>query len=406
MTPLRVLYLHFTGAFGGASRSLYEVLAELTPQHVSPMFVTQRGTVVDFFLKLGPVVSTKGLTQFDNTRYSYYRGTRWLVLLRELAYLPYTIRALRGAKRQFGDVDIIHVNEFTGLITLWLTKQYFKAPAIVHVRSVARDDSRSLRTRLVNFMFHKLADRVIAIDQNVRASLPASLPVKIIHNSFRVKAQVDTEENNRALAKLSPTSFKVGFVGNLLKVKGIYELLQAALTLRDKGIDVEFVIVGDDAKPSTGFKSRVVKALGLQQNSKAEVERFLDDHQLRSIVHLLGFTSNIGQIYRAMDVLCFPSHYDAPGRPIFEAAFYGVPSIVAVRNPYEDTLIHGETGLAIASKAPDEISAAVEYLIAHPEKRKAMGDAALTLAKNNFSVTQNSGELLFFYKELIQKNQK
>lgn len=404
MIPIRVLYIHFTGAFGGASRSLFEALSEMSQEDVRPMFLTQHGTVIEFFSKLGPVVSARGLSQFDNTRYSHYRGVRWVVLLRELAYLPSTIHALRTAKRQFGDVDLIHVNEFTGLMTLWLAQLYFKAPALVHVRSVARNEPRSLRTRLENYLFRKLAAGVVAIDQNVRASLPANQPVEIIHNSFRVKAQVDTEENSRALAKLSATSFKVGFVGNLLEVKGIYELLQAALTLRDKGVNVEFVIVGDDAKPSTGLKSCVIKALGLQQNSKAEVERFLNDHQLRSIVHLLGFTSNIGQIYRAMDVLCFPSHYDAPGRPIFEAAFYGVPSIVAVRNPYEDTLIHGETGLAIASKAADEISAAVEYLIAHPEKRKAMGDAARSLAHNNFDVRHNSAQLFLLYKELVHNS--
>jgi glycosyltransferase involved in cell wall biosynthesis len=401
MSPIRVLCIHFTGAFGGASRSLFEALSEISPEDVRPMFLTQHGSVVDFFSKLGPVVATRGLSQFDNTRYSHYRGMRWVVLLRELAYLPFTILALRTAKRQFGDIDLIHVNEFTGLMTLWLAQLYFKAPALVHVRSLARTEVRSLRSRLEIYLFRKLAAGVVAIDQNVRSSLPAGLPVKIIHNSFRVKAQIDTEENSRALAELSPTSFKVGFVGNLLKVKGIFELLQAALSLRDEGIDVEFVIVGDDAKPSTGLKSRVIKALGLQQNSKADIERFLDDHQLRSIVHLLGFTSNIGQIYRAMDVLCFPSHFDAPGRPIFEAAFYGVPSIVAVKNPCDDTLIHGETGLAIASKSTDEISAAVKYLIAHPEKRKAMGAAALTLAKNNFDVSQNSRDLLFFYNKLI-----
>jgi len=403
MSPIRVLCIHFTGAFGGASRSLFEALSEMSPEDVRPMFLTQRGSVVDFFSKLGPVVGTRGLSQFDNTRYSHYRGVRWVVLLREIAYLPFTIRALRTAKRQFGDVDLIHVNEFTGLMTLWLAQLYFKAPALVHVRSLARDEPRSIRTRVENYLFRKLVAGVVAIDQNVRSSLPADLSVKIIHNSFRVKSQVDTEENSRAIANLSPTAFKVGFVGNLLKVKGIFELLQAALLLRDEGTDVEFIVVGDDAKPSTGLKSRVVKALGLQQNSKAEIERFLDDHHLRPIVHLLGFRSNIGQIYRAMDVLCFPSHLDAPGRPIFEAAFNGVPSIVAVRNPCNDTLIHGETGLAIASKSAHEISVTLKYLIAHPEKRKAMGCAALTLAKNNFDVSKNSIELLLFYRELITK---
>lgn len=398
MTPLRILYLHFTGAFGGASRSLYEVLAELAPQHVSPIFITQQGTVVDFFSNLGPVVSVKGLTQFNNTHYGYYQGARWLVLLRELLYLPYTIYAIRAAKRQFGEVDIIHVNEFTGLFTLWLARQYFKAPAIVHVRSVARDDSGSLRTRLVNFMFHKLADRVIAIDQNVRASLPANLPVSVIHNSFRVKAQADTAEITQTLARLSPTSFKVAFVGNLLKVKGIIELIQAARILKSKGLDIKFILVGDDVKPSKGIKSSVLSALGLQQNSRAEVERLLDEYDLRDNIHLLGFTSNIGQVYRFVNVLCFPSHYDAPGRPIFEAAFYGKPSIVAVQKPYDDTLIHGVTGLAISPKSADEIVSAIEFLMDNPDKCLSMGAAAKALAENNFDVVRNSAELLSVYK--------
>jgi glycosyltransferase involved in cell wall biosynthesis len=399
---LRILYLHFTGAFGGASRSLFEVVSELTPEHVNPMFVTQHGSVVNFFSSLGPVVSAKGLTQLDNTRYSHYRGARWLVLLRELAYLPSTIRALRVAKRQFGKIDLIHVNEFTGLISLWLAKLFFHAPAIVHVRSVARDDVSSLRTRFVNYLFKKLAVRIIAIDQNVRASLPASLPVNVIHNAFRLKSQSDTDENSRALALLSPTSFKVGFVGNLLKVKGIIDLVQSAHILKSKGFDIEFVVVGDDVKPSKGIISFVLNLFDLQQNSRTEVEHLLDEHDLRSNVHLLGFTSNIGQIYRSVNVLCFPSHYDAPGRPIFEAAFFGVPSIVAVQNPYDDTLIHGVTGLAIMPKSVNEIVSAIEYLIKNPEACRSMGAQAKLLAEKNFDVVNNSAELLAVYQSIRQ----
>jgi glycosyltransferase involved in cell wall biosynthesis len=398
--PFRVLYIHFTGAFSGASRSLYEFLAESTPQHISPMFITQRGTVVDYFAKLGPVVSAKGLSQFNNTQYGYYRGVRWLVILRELFYLPYTIHALISAKKKFGVVDIIHVNEFTGLITLWLVKKFFKAPAIVHVRSVARVSSDSLRTRFVDFMFRTLADHVIAIDQNVKASLPESLPVSVIHNSLRLKSQVDTDNISQSLSYISSSSFKVGFVGNLLKVKGIIELIQAAHILKIEGFDVDFVVVGDDAKPSKGIKSTALGFLGLQQNSKAEVERLLEEYDLRDRFHLLGFTANIGQIYRFVNVLCFPSHYDAPGRPIFEAAFYSKPSIVAVQRPFADTLIHGVTGLAISPKSVDEIVSSVKYFINNPDKCILMGAAAKALAEKNFDVVRNSNELIALYKSL------
>lgn len=396
--PLRVLYLHFTGAYGGASRSMIEAVSELSPEHVIPMFITQRGSVCSYFSKLGPVIMARGLTQFDNTRYSYYRGFRWLVLGRELAYLPHTIYALIVAKQRFGKVDIIHVNEVTGSIALLLAKIVFRAPAIIHVRSVARSDERSGRTRVVNYLLRKLAACVIAIDRNVAASLPSRLPVTVIHNSFKLKSEADTEENARALSGLSQTSFKVGFVGNLLKVKGIIELIQSAHILIDRGVDVEFVVIGDDVKPSKGIKSYLLNLLGLQQNTRTEIEHLLEKYELRSNVHLLGFTSNIGQIYRSIDVLCFPSHYDAPGRPIFEAAFFGVPSIVAVQNPYEDTLVDGVTGLAILPKSVSEIVSAIEFLINHPEKCRSMGAAAKTLAEKNFDVVRNSERLLSAYQ--------
>lgn len=397
---VRVLCIHFTGAFGGASRSLFEALSGMPKSEISPFFLTQRGSVEQFFEKLGPVVTSRGLTQFDNTRYSHYRGVRWVVLLRELAFVPYTINALWIAKKKFGKIDLIHVNEFTGLITLILAKLFFKAPALVHVRSVARDDPNSLRTKFASFLFRKFADHIIAIDQNVRSSLPVALPVEIIHNSFKVVTPDVSQVTPAALSNISPSAFKVGFIGNLLKVKGIFELLDAALILRDKGINVEFVIVGDDAKPSQGVKGKLIKALGLQQNSSAEVKSFLTHHSLWDKVHLCGFTPDIGRIYQYLDVLCFPSHYDAPGRPIFEAAFYAVPSIVAVRNPFNDTLIDGVTGIAIEPHNPEQISNAIEFLVANCDKRRAMGLAAKELAQRNFDVDTNSKKLLETYYEL------
>ena len=124
------------------------------------------------------------MCQFDNTRYSYYRGLRWLVVLREIAYLPATIMALRRARQRWGKFDLIHVNEFTGVVPWWLARRWFGAPVVVHVRSVARNEARSLRTRFVNWMFRRQAEGVVAIDETVRASLPADLPVAVIHNAF------------------------------------------------------------------------------------------------------------------------------------------------------------------------------------------------------------------------------
>lgn len=397
---VRVLYLHMTGAFGGSSRSLLEVIEAFPQGAVEAHFVAPRGSASGFFRKFGDVIEARDLSRFDNTRYSYYRGFRWLVLAREIALVPATFAALREAKQRWAGVDLIHLNEFTGLLPWWLARRAFRAPVVVHVRSVPRND-RGLRTRLVNWMLKNQAEAIVAIDETVRASLPVDLCVDVIHNSFSPKPSTERDDAlDRALA-MRAESFKVGFVGNLLRVKGIHELIEAARITRDQGLDIEFVIVGDDAHSSGGLKARLLKLLGLGQNVRAEVEAAIDLYGLRDRVHLIGFTPHISQVYRRMDVLCFPSHYDAPGRPIFEAAFLKVPSIVAVNDPKPDTLVDGLSGIAIAPRDADQLAAAIARLANDRALATRMGEAAYALATKNFNVVLNSEALLRLYRRVV-----
>lgn len=399
--PIRVLYLHMVGAFGGASRSLFEIINAMPKGAIDARFVTPRGSVVGFFGKLGQVIEARGLSKFDNTRYSYYRGFRWIVLLREVLLVPSTLRAIYRAFRAAGPVDLIHVNEFIGVLP-WLWARYlFKAPVIVHVRSVARDDPHSLRTRFVNWLFRTRADAVVAIDETVRASLPADIAVDVIHNAFAPKPPGPDDDDFERKLSLRPGSFKVGFVGNLLRVKGIHELVEAARLTRDDGLDIEYIIVGGDADSSSGLKAQILNALGIGQNVGSDVHAAITRLGLRDRMHMVGFTPDISRIYRCMDVLCFPSHFDAPGRPIFEAAFMKVPSIVALRSPKPDTLVDGVSGIAISPQDANELAAAIALMARDQDLTRRMGEAAYHMALNNFNAERNSVELLTVYKRVL-----
>jgi glycosyltransferase involved in cell wall biosynthesis len=370
---------------------------------VEPFFVTARGTVEPFFGALGPVIAARGMSQFDNTRYSYYHGLRWFVALRELAYLPATFMAVRKARTIWPDIDLIHVNEFTGLVPWLLARRWFRAPTVVHVRSVARQEPRSLRTRLISHMLRTHAEAIVAIDETVRASLPAELDVAVVHNTFSPKKVALSAPPLQTPTWLRVASFKVGFVGNLLKVKGIHELVAAAKILVDRGIDVEFVIVGDNAAPSRGLKARLSQFLGLQQNVKAEVMAEIKRLGLSDRFHMLGFTARIAEAYELMDVLCFPSHFDAPGRPIFEAAFAGVPAIAALNQPMPDTLVHGVTGLAVPPRNARALAEAIATLALDRNTAESMGQAAKSMAKEKFAPKKNAGLLLETYRGVLAR---
>ncbi|MCW5632663.1 MAG: glycosyltransferase family 4 protein [Rubrivivax sp.] len=401
MKPLRVLYLHMIGPFGGSSRSLFEVVRAFPAGAVQAHFLTQRGTATPFFAQLGEVEEVWGMARLDHTRAGHYRGLRWLVALRELAYLPVTLAGLLRARRRFGEVDVVHVNDITGGIVLWLARRIFAAPVLLHVRAVVNEDRTLARTRWLHRLLEKQAACVVAIDETVRASLPSNLAVQVIHNTFApARAAGSDPAFEVRLGQLRPGSFKVGFVGNLLRVKGILDLLEATRLLRSRGVDVEVLIVGDDARDSRGLRARILRTLSLAQDVRAEAEAFLRRHDLQDCVHLLGFTREIALAYRKMDVLCFPSHLDAPGRPVFEAAFFGVPSIVALREPRADTLVHDVTGLAVAAHAPQALAEAIERLARDPAARQRMGEAARRLAERNFDAQHNAGRLLALYERI------
>ncbi|MCK1652712.1 glycosyltransferase family 4 protein [Bradyrhizobium sp. 149] len=397
---MRVLYIHMTGAFAGGCRSLYEVVRALPTGAVEPVFVAPRGSIHAFLSRLGDMIETAGISQFDNTRYGYYRGLRWLVLLREIAFVPSTIAGLLRARRQWKSVDLIHINEITGLLPWLLARRLFKVPVVVHVRSVVRDDRESRRTRWISRMLRDRASAVIAIDQNVRASLPPDLPVDVIHNSLSLDAPEKSAATLADQLKLKPDSFKIGFVGNLLRVKGIFELIEAARLTRDRGLNVEFVIVGGDASGSNTLKARILNRLGIGQDVGTEVKAKIAEYGLADRVHMVGFMANIARAYACMDVLCFPSHYDAPGRPIFEAAFLRVPSIAAVRKPLADTLVHGVTGLAVPPHDAQALADAIATVAADRALAARMGEAAYQMAVSNFQAVKNAAKLLEVYKRV------
>jgi hypothetical protein len=85
---LHVLYIHPAAAYGGASKSLIELFEQLHSAGINGTVLTPHGSASVAFDKAGlQVKAVKGLSQFDNTRYGYYRRQRWIILLREL-FLP------------------------------------------------------------------------------------------------------------------------------------------------------------------------------------------------------------------------------------------------------------------------------------------------------------------------------
>lgn len=392
--PIRVLYVHHAAPFGGASRSLLEMIQSFPRDSVQPLVLTRRGQFLKILEDAGvAVLGCGGIAQFDHTRYSHYRGWRWLVLLRELFFLPSTLSGLLAARRLWGRVDLVHVNEVTLLPAIWLARRLFGCPVIVHVRSV-QQPLRGWRRRLIGSVLRSSVQRLIAIDETVKASLDPSLNPVVIHNSLRI---VQGEE---APAR-ADGRFTVGMVGGLSRAKGCLEFVEAAALCRTGGTNMRFVFVGQSMRSRSPVRDFILRLLGVSQEIEDELKARIEALSLTDVIEFWPFTTELAKIYRQFDLVCFPSHFDAPGRPVFEAAFFGVPSIAAVTCPMNDTLVDGVTAVVVPSHSPQRLAEAILSLHANPDKRAELGRNAQALARRHYDADTNAREVLGLYRSVL-----
>ena len=396
-----ILYIHVCGSFGGSSRSLLEMIKAFPSESIQAQVVTPEGNVAELFRKEEiPVIECAGVSKFDNTEYGYYRGRRWLILLRELFYVLPTLIALLRAKARWAEIDLIHVNEITGLPAIVFAKLIFRKPLVLHVRSVQQTNKAQSRSRMIRAIVRRFCDSVVAIDDTVQESLPKGIESRIIHNGFFANPGREPQLHP-ALRDRKDGEFRFAMVGQLLPLKGVYEFIEAARLCKVRGISAKFILVGEGPRDLSGVVGSLFRKFGFAREVRGDVEGLIEQHGLHESVLLIGFTPHIRAVYENIDVICFPSHLNAVGRPVFEAAFFGVPSIVAVTNRQSDTFIHRETGLAIEARNPIALADAIEYFCRYPEEMKRMGEAARKLAVEQFSIAKTAKTMLELYETQI-----
>lgn len=391
---VRVLFVHPSPAFGGASKSLIELYRFLCAHGVVGTVLTPEGSAERAFRSSGfKVLTVRGLSQFDNTCYGFYRSHRWLILLRELFLLPFSLLAVWRLRRE--KFDLVHLNEVTllplGLMIKWL----LGVPLVVHVRSLQRAPDAGMRSRLINSLLRRYADAVVPIDHTVARTLGPDLPLCIVHNGLLIDILPKRVEDS--VDKV----VKVGFLGVLIPLKGVFELVEAMVVLKSRGVRIQCLIAGENVRQLSGFKAWLLKKFGFARDVRAELEALIRRESLEKQVRLLGFVKDVRTIYPQLDILCFPSHLDAAGRPVFEAAFYSVPSVVAVANPLPDAVLHEVTGLAVPRPDPLLIADALQRLAGNPALRQKLGQQARDWAEENFSIKVNAERMLDLYRQIL-----
>jgi glycosyltransferase involved in cell wall biosynthesis len=185
-------------------------------------------------------------------------------------------------------------------------------------------------------------DRYIAISTAIRNIL-ANFGVSKSKISV-VKSATDTErfnDRNRSEIKLQmlarlglpKSTFLFGNASALTDQKG-YEVLLAAVKIID----------GKNAKVAPSFHCLIAG----EGKLRLDLERLVDQLQIRHRVTFLGFVSDVSSVLLALDILTVPSNYEGLGTVILEGILCGCPVIATEVGGIPEIIKNGVTGLLVA----------------------------------------------------------
>jgi glycosyltransferase involved in cell wall biosynthesis len=391
VAPTPVLYVHHREDLGGAPRSLAGLIAHLDRRWEPHVYVPE-GRSAELFASVGARVHTGPVAMFGHSWDNPYAGVRWLLLGREAARLPGHVVAFERLLRS-RRFPIVHLNEAQLLPAAAMAKRS-GAHVVWHLRS-SLATSGPRRRRLVTRAIDRWGDAAIAIDEDVAASFPVRLPVHVVFNSVDLPEIVPSPAAAR-------DRMVVGWIGHLRRVKGWEDLIRAVADLRDER--VELVIVGGGVRPPAYFttpQGRVIAALGLLEDEETAARSLVADLGLDDRVTFMPYTADLGSVYQALDVVAFPNRGAGLGRPVLEAAAYGIPAVASGSPAGGGVLAPGETGLVVRQGDPPELARALRELARDAALRERLGDRARRRAAERFEPRASADAVSRLYARLL-----
>lgn len=176
----------------------------------------------------------------------------------------------------------------------------------------------------------------------------------------------------------------IGFVGRLVRDKGVVELAEAFERIRDDFEDAHLLAIGP-------FEQR--------DPVPERTRRLLEDDPR---VHLPGFRGDVDELYMAMDLLVLPTHREGfPNAPL-EAASMELPVVASDIGPCREAVAAGETGLCFPVGDAASMADRLTTYLDDPALRRQHGKAGRERVLANFLPRRIWTELAELYEKHLR----
>lgn len=180
-------------------------------------------------------------------------------------------------------------------------------------------------------------------------------------------------------------TYVFGYVGRLLRDKGLNELFTATKALLKEQRDFKLMLIGG---------TDIVEGLDKELYSWATTSEN---------VIFTGFTTEAEKYYAALDCFVLPSYHEGFGTSTIEAEAMGIPVIVSDIPGPREAIAGEKTGIFVKSRDAESLRAAMERLYLDRELGKKFGDAGIRYVRERFEQNTLFEKIYENRKELLRK---
>lgn len=306
-------------------------------------------------------------------------------------YSSWFIRAMFRMWKNRKTIDLVHAHYIfpTGVVA-YLGKKWFRIPYVVtaHGGDIDQMPKKSPRIAAWTKKILKQADAVIAVGEKLKRDVVHDFHIeeeKVHVISMGVDPEVfyvRPQEIARETLELSKEATILLYVGNVIRAKGIIELIEAFEIVQKENEQLLLYIVGSQKDASF----------------VEEVQAYIKEKQLEESIRLVGPQpqNTLALWMSAADVFVLPSYHEGFGLVALEAMAVGTPVVGSNVGglPY---LLEKDAGILVEPKNSQSLASGIEQALARPEERYTEAKSEI-VKKHSYETIAK--ELLAIYESI------
>lgn len=153
----------------------------------------------------------------------------------------------------------------------------------------------------------------------------------------------------------------VGFIGRIVKEKGILDLIHAYKMIFDKLPEVKLLLIGDN------------RAKDRDTTAKNEILELIAEYGLQDNIIFTGHRTDINELLMTMDVFVLPSYREGLPLSVMEAMAMGKPVVATNIRGCREEVKDGENGYLVPVRNPEKMAQAILKILKDDKLAENMG---------------------------------